>query len=75
MTAQWLTLPSFARRFDYLMLSPQLARQMIGRTNSGEVSYAESEQSYTRRQLLKVEKDALKKKLKTAKIKLITCSK
>ncbi|MDC8832108.1 HDOD domain-containing protein [Alteromonas gilva] len=68
MAEQLLALPSFAKRFDYLLIAPQLARKMIGRTLAGEVSYAESEQSYTRRQLLKVEKDALKKKLKTARV-------
>lgn len=68
MVERLLTPPAFAKRFNYLLLAPELAKAMIGRRAPGEVSYAESEQSFTRRQLLKVEKDAIKNKLETAKI-------
>lgn len=68
MVEQLQTLPTIAGRFDYLLLSPEKAREMIGRRSPGEVSYAQSEQSFTRRQLLKVEKNAIKTKLETAKL-------
>lgn len=68
MAEQLLAPPAFAKRFNYLLLAPELAKAMIGRRSPGEVSYAESEQSFTRRQLLKIEKDAIKNKLETAKI-------
>jgi|TARA_Y100001001_G_scaffold2502_1_gene2995 hypothetical protein len=68
MVERLLTPPAFAKRFNYLLLAPELAKAMVGRRAPGEVSYAESEQSFTRRQLLKVEKDAIKSKLETAKI-------
>ena len=56
MVERLLTPPAFAKRFNYLLLAPELAKAMVGRRAPGEVSYAESEQSFTRRQLLKVEK-------------------
>ncbi|GGF61499.1 HDOD domain-containing protein [Alteromonas lipolytica] len=68
MAEQLLAPPAFVKRFNYLLLAPERAREMIGRRAPGEVSYAESEQSFTRRQLLKVEKDAIKNKLETAKL-------
>lgn len=58
---------SIAERFDFLLISPELANVITGRLAPGEVSYIESEQSSTRRTLLNVEKTALKNKLDDAK--------
>ncbi|TPV58412.1 HDOD domain-containing protein [Aestuariibacter sp. GS-14] len=69
MVEQLLAPPSIAERFDYWLIAPERANEMIGKRAPGEVSYAESEQSYTRRQLLKVEKTAIRDKLQSAKVK------
>ena len=69
MAEQLLTPPSIAERFDYWLIAPERVSVMIGKRAPGEVSYEESEQSFTRRQLLKVEKTAIRDKLQTAKVR------
>ncbi len=64
-----LTPPSIAERLDYWLIAPERVNVMIGKRAPGEVSYQESEQSFTRRQLLKVEKTAIRDKLQSAKVK------
>ncbi|RDV26713.1 HDOD domain-containing protein [Alteromonas aestuariivivens] len=60
MTDTAATLPSIDERFDNLLISQARVHQMLGRRSPGEVRYEESEQADARRELLHVEKVALR---------------
>ncbi|MCU7553326.1 HDOD domain-containing protein [Alteromonas sp. ASW11-19] len=59
--------PSFNERFDNLLIAPARVMKMIGKRGPGEVLFEESEQGDARRQLLNVEKVAIKNKELQAK--------
>lgn len=56
------SLPSFDERFDNLLIAQERVFKMLGRRSPGEVRYEESEQGDARRELLHVEKVAIKNK-------------
>ncbi len=59
-------LPSVGDRFDNLLIAVERVNKMLGKRAPGEVQYVESEQSDARRQLLHVEKVAIKNKVQQA---------
>ncbi len=59
--------PPVGERFDNLLISPLRVHQMLGKRSPGEVAFEESEQSDARRDLLRVEKVAIKNKAEQAK--------
>ncbi|WP_414829512.1 HDOD domain-containing protein [Alteromonas sp. H39] len=56
------SLPAFDERFDNLLIAQERVFKMLGRRSPGEVSFEESEQGDARRELLHVEKVAIKNK-------------
>lgn len=56
------SLPSFDERFDNLLIAQERVFKMLGRRSPGEVRFEESEQGDARRELLHVEKVAIKNK-------------
>lgn len=56
------SLPAFDERFDNLLIAQERVFKMLGRRSPGEVRFEESEQGDARRELLHVEKVAIKNK-------------
>ena len=54
--------PTLDERFANLLICPLRVAAMLGKRSPGEVTFAESEQSYARRRLLHVEKIAIENK-------------
>ncbi|MEW9797360.1 HDOD domain-containing protein [Alteromonas sp. CYL-A6] len=58
--------PGFGERFENVLISPLRVYKMLGKRSPGEVTYEESEQSNARRELLRVEKQAIKSRFALA---------
>lgn len=61
-----MSTPPVGERFDNLIISPIRVYHMLGKRSPGEVTFEESEQSNARRELLRVEKRAIKNKFAQA---------
>ncbi|WP_175405151.1 HDOD domain-containing protein [Salinimonas lutimaris] len=58
--------PSVEERFDSLLVCPDLLAGQMGKRRPGEVAFEESEQNFSRRRLLGVEKAAIAQKRRQA---------
>ena len=58
--------PTVEERFDSLLVSPELLAVQMGKRRPGEVAFEESEQNFSRRRLLGVEKAAIAEKRRQA---------